>query len=205
MGAVPHRLVPVSPLRGALVLLVSLSLALSAGCTKTLQIVLRAGPDTNAGRPLQALVRVTDRVAYGQETYAEVERLLGTPNVTVLRNTTVYPKAGAVRELRIPKPERRAVGLYFLFADPQGAWKLLVEPTVPDRIELSLLRDRIDLQSIKERRGKRAPVDPEIRAIPADAAEQGAAGLKQAKDTKARAGSLVEDAKGALSLPKGGP
>ncbi len=205
MGAVPHRLAPVSSQRRAGVLLLSLCLALPAGCTKTLQIVLRAGPDTNAGRPLQALVRVTDRVAYGQETYAEIERLLSTPNATVLRSMTVYPKAGAVRELRIPKPERRAVGLYFLFADPQGAWKLLVEPTVPDRIELSLLRDRIDLQSIKERRGKRVPVDPELRAIPSDAVDQGAAGLKQAKDAKARAGSLVEDAKGALPMPKGGP
>lgn len=205
MGSVPHRVAPVSPLRRVLTALLCLSLMLSAGCTKTLQIVLRAGPDTNGGRPLQALVRVTDRVAYGQESYADIERLLGAPNATVLRSATVYPKAGAVRELRVPKPAQRAVGLYFLFADPQGAWKLLIEPTVPDRIELSLLRDRIDPQSIKERRGKRSPIDPELRAIPSDVVDQTAAGLKQAKDVKARAGSLVEDVKGALPLPKGGP
>jgi hypothetical protein len=109
-----------------------------------------------------------------------------------------------VRELRVPKPEQRAVGLYFLFADPQGAWKLLVEPTVPDRIELSLLRDRIDPRSIKERRRNRTPIDPDLRTIPSDIADQTAAGMKQAKDAKARAGSLVDDVKGALPLPKGG-
>lgn len=190
----------------------------TAACAPTtVQLRLRSQTATNAGRPLAVLVRRVEAgaAAFRGQRYSELERLVTAPDASVLRSLFVYPQARGVRCIEFPYPSTGSFAVYALYGEPSGQWKVLYEPTLPNKIELWLGPAGLDLTRSRERRPLLAPRDPDLAKTRSvlPAVTDAATGV--AKDAVKGAAPPVPDsvATGAESLrksvsppaPAGGP
>lgn len=193
-------------------------LLLTAACAPTtVQLRLRSQTQTNAGRPLAVLVRRVDAgaAAFRSQRYSEMEQLVTAPDASVLRSLFVYPQVRGVRCIEFPYPSTGSFAIYALYAEPSGQWKVLYEPTLPDKIELWLGPAGLDLARSRERRPLLAPRDPDLAKSRAVRSALTDAATGAAKDAVKAAAPPVPDsaATGAESLrkavsppaPAGGP
>lgn len=131
-------------------------LDLTGGCVNpaTVSVRLRTTLETNGGRPLVVLVRTSDGGAatFRRENYADLERLAVAPDRSVLRSVTVFPQSQASRCIDFPYQRRKGYAIYALYAEIQGDWKVLYEPTAPYRLELLLGPRGIDAGRSREKR-----------------------------------------------------
>ena len=94
---------------------------------KQVTLVVRAARGSNAGRPLQIVVRTATRKTFVEDDYSSVARLVVVPDETVIKTLLVFPGQVSVTVLNFDKyPE--ALGVYGLFNLGKGeSWKLLAE------------------------------------------------------------------------------
>jgi hypothetical protein len=91
--------------------------------------------DTNKRQPLYMLVRALPRKAYLTETYADVAAKLSEQDATVLRKELIVP--GKKRTLYIKQP-KEALCVYFMFTEPGGSWRTIVDPPLPWQVKTEL-------------------------------------------------------------------
>ncbi|WP_428261502.1 hypothetical protein [Haliangium sp.] len=98
-------------------------------------LVIRSDENTNAGRPLQVLVRAVELQAFLEDSYATVAGLVITPDDTVLAGAVLFP--GHELRLSIERPTA-PIAVYFLFTEPGSPWKMQLEPPLKWRVEFQL-------------------------------------------------------------------
>jgi hypothetical protein len=99
------------------------------------RLSVRAAEDTNRRQPLYMLVRTLPNKAYLGETYADVAAKLTEPDASVLRRELIIP--GQARTMYIKQP-KGPLAVYFLFTEPGGSWRMLVEPPLPWQVKTAL-------------------------------------------------------------------
>lgn len=121
----------------------------STGCsTWRLWVTVRSTEDTNQGRPLQVLVRSVPAERFREETYADLARLVTTPDKTVVRSVILEPSEQ--RRLWLSVPSDTPVALYFLVGSTTGSWKMLLPPPLPWSIRVPLGRTGVVVPDVKE-------------------------------------------------------
>ena len=119
------------------------------GCTTwRFSVMLRSTEDTNQGRPLQVLVRSVAAERHREETYADLAKLVTTPDKTVLRSLILEPSDK--RRLWLSAPSDTPVALYFLFGSTTGSWKMLLPPPLPWSVQIPLGRTGVLVPAVKE-------------------------------------------------------
>ncbi|WP_437509721.1 hypothetical protein [Sorangium sp. So ce1099] len=127
-----------------LLAVITASILLAACGGSQLKIVVLAPEDTNDGRPVYMLVRKVDEATFVSEPYPVVAAKVVAPDATVLEQIIVYP--GFEANLKVDKPEKGSVGIYFFFTRPAAAWRMLVPQPLDGCVELRLGKDRIEAQ-----------------------------------------------------------
>lgn len=135
--------------RGLCVLMGLCLIFAGSGCTTwRFSVMLRSTEDTNQGRPLQVLVRSVAAERYREETYADLAKLVTTPDKTVLRSLILEPSDK--RRLWLSAPSDTPVALYFLFGSTTGSWKMLLPPPLPWSVQIPLGRTGVLVPAVKE-------------------------------------------------------
>ena len=135
--------------RGLCVLMGLCLIFAGSGCTTwRFSVMLRSTEDTNQGRPLQVLVRSVAAERYREETYADLAKLVTTPDKTVLRSLILEPSDK--RRLWLSAPSDTPVALYFLFGSTTGSWKMLLPLPLPWSVQIPLGRTGVLVPAVKE-------------------------------------------------------
>ncbi len=118
-------------------------LALLTGCSlfkPTLKFELAGTPDMNSGLPFHVLVRNVTADQFRSESYADVARLAVAANPTVLRSAVIYTPGDKEYHstISLPPPKEGSVGLYCLFTNPVGTWRVLLERPLPKVFKVTL-------------------------------------------------------------------
>lgn len=116
-------------------LLCAFFLGLSACFPGYVRLSVEASADVNKRQPLYMLVRTLDPKAYLAEPYADVAAKLAEPDPTVLRKELLFPGKSATYYIKQPKG---ALALYFLFTEPGGSWRMIVNPPLPLQVKTEL-------------------------------------------------------------------
>jgi hypothetical protein len=129
--------------------------ALAAGCggkgarpeprpdagAPTTAISVTPSQTSNRGRPLHALVRAVTLKQFAEDQYRSVAQLVVSPDESVLSSFVVWP--GVDQTIKIPRPAKGAVAVYFLFTGATGtSWKQLFDGA-PSSIRIELGEDAI--------------------------------------------------------------
>lgn len=117
-------------------LLFLIGLCLSGGCAKpALHFTVSGLADINNGLPFYMLVRNVTAEQFRFESYHDVAKLAAQSNPSVLHAQVIYTPRDKPYQasFAIPHPKEGAVGLYFLFTNPTGSWRMLFEPPFPSR------------------------------------------------------------------------
>lgn len=118
---------------------------------KHVTLIVRAAANSNAGRPLQVVVRASNRKSFVEDDYAAIARLVVMPDETVLKTLVVFPGQVSTAVLDFDKyPE--ALGVYGLFNLGKGeSWKTLAEQ--PLELEVVVGEASIERTSVRPREG----------------------------------------------------
>lgn len=140
----------------------------SGGCIAGyVRVHLHTMPEMNGGAPLYMVVRSIDfklptapngepvglmdlflRNTYTRQTagqsYGEIVALLDAPDGSVLRTQRLYP--GQTYRFYVKAPSKAALGLYFLFANPGGAWNLILDQPIPWQLHATLRGNTVSRQ-----------------------------------------------------------
>jgi hypothetical protein len=105
-----------------------------------LRVQISGPAGLNRGLPLTLVVRAIDRVEHQEETYSAAAQRAGQPDPARLWAGTIgqAPKGELRRRFFIKVPEKKSLGLYFLFAEPYGSWKVLFEPPLYGTVRVEL-------------------------------------------------------------------
>jgi len=87
-----------------------------------LRLQLEAPPNVNQGLPLHVLLRAVEPPEYMRDSRTSIGNLLAVSDPSVLVDVVVLPPRSQrwTRTLWIKRPGNKPVGVYFLFAAPQG-------------------------------------------------------------------------------------
>jgi hypothetical protein len=125
--------------RAGLVLTLGLLAALSAGVSGCVpgytRLTVAPASDANHRQPLYMLVRTLDRKLYAGESYADVAAQLTVPDATVLRKELLVP--GKSKTLYVKQP-KSPLAVYFLFTEPGGTWRIILDPPLPWQLKTEL-------------------------------------------------------------------
>lgn len=118
----------------------ALSAALAACTPAPLRIEICGPARLNRGLPMMIVARATDRGEHQEETYSAAAQRASQADAGRLLVETVNPRgpAGFRRRLHLVIPAKKALGLYFLFGEPHGSWKVLFEPPLKGRVQVEL-------------------------------------------------------------------
>ena len=123
----------------------ALTFALGAGCIPGYtRISVTPAADTNQRQPLYMLVRTLDSKVYAGESYADVAEKLTVPDATVLRKELIVPGSGKTLYVKQPKTP---LAIYFLFTEPGGTWRLILDPPLPWQLKTDLRNNTIQQKS----------------------------------------------------------
>lgn len=136
-----------------------LGLIACVGCQPSqIKLRLRSEAAANDGRPLVILVRSVDGAArFRSERYPDIERLVTAPDPSVLLLVTLQAGETKPRCIAIPYPTSGGFGIYALYSSPSADWRILFEPTLPDRVDVTLGRDGFDHRQTREHFPLRPP------------------------------------------------
>lgn len=106
-----------------------------------LPIVVRANPDSNAGRPVYVIVRAIDEQGFYVDSYRAMTALVVEPDETVIATFLVHPGMVAFEEIELGELPA-AIGVYCMFTDAtDDGWKVLFEGA--EVIDVTLWRNEI--------------------------------------------------------------
>ena len=91
--------------------------------------------DANRRQPLYMLVRTLERKAYAAESYADVAAKLTEQDASVLRKELLVP--GKAKTVYIKHP-KTPLAVYFMFTEPGGTWRLILDPPLPWQLQTEL-------------------------------------------------------------------
>lgn len=128
-----------------LALLLGLGL-LAAGCAHDMRtVVIRPGPQANAGRRFFVMVRTVKEKDFLQDGYGKVAGMIfpesGDPSIKKVQ--LVWPGQKAQLVVKIPKKDAFAV--YGLFTHPGDPWKLLFTPPLKDEYVISAKGGKLEV------------------------------------------------------------
>lgn len=107
------------------------------------RLSVNAAADVNNRQPLYMLVRTLPHKTYLAESYSEVAAKLLEMDASVLRKELLLP--GHAYTLYVKQP-KTPLAVYFLFTEPGGSWRLIVDPPFPWQLKTDL-RGNILLQT----------------------------------------------------------
>ena len=117
-----------------------------AGCSTTttsqVTINVQSSAATNQRRPMYVVVRSVTQQTYLAEAYATVAGKVVTPDASVLDAEVVYP--GVPQQIKVAKPTKDGVAVYFLFTDPGRKWKTLLAQPASSSVDIRLGDNQID-------------------------------------------------------------
>lgn len=126
----------------AVLLLVGLALSVALGGCVTLPLRIEiCGPARlNRGLPMMIVARATERGEHQEETYSAAAQRASQADPGRLLVEIVNPRGPAAfrRRLHLLMPPKKALGLYFLFGEPHGSWKVLFEAPLKGRVQIEL-------------------------------------------------------------------
>lgn len=99
------------------------------------RLSVNPAPDANRRQPLYMLVRTLDPKVYHGETYADVAAKLTEQDASVLRKELLVP--GKSKTLYIKHP-KGSLAVYFMFTEPGGTWRLILDPPLPWQLNSEL-------------------------------------------------------------------
>jgi hypothetical protein len=99
------------------------------------RISVSPAADANRRQPLYMLVRTLDRKVYQAEAYADVAAKLTEQDASVLRKELLVP--GKSKTVYIKQP-KGPLAVYFLFTEPGGTWRLILDPPLPWQLKSEL-------------------------------------------------------------------
>lgn len=124
------------------VVVLSCLCALPAGCVPGyVRFTVDAPPTANQGLPVYMLVRTVDDKAYLGQSYQVVAAKVTEPDPSVLRSLVIYPDSRV--EVRVKKPDKGGMAVYFLFTAPGERWKTLLPQPLPLSVALRLESNQI--------------------------------------------------------------
>jgi len=120
--------------------LLALALALCGCGFFPLRVEICGPASVNRKLPLTFVARAVERGEYQEETYAAATQRAGRPDPArlwagVLNSTQTK---GIRQRFSIKLPDKKALGLYFLFAQPYGSWKVFFEPPLSGTLRVEL-------------------------------------------------------------------
>ena len=170
---------------------------LLGACGPSALTVSLAGPGPiNRGLPFHVLVRSVSIQEFRSESYAAVSRLVSQPDPSVLRAEVVASSQSPYRaSFTVPAPAgaKQGLGVYCLFSDPRGRWRVFLERPLPSRLAITLAESSI---AGTQASGKLATKAPELKPPELKAPELKAPEPK-APDAKGLAGKTPAAADGA--------
>lgn len=116
--------------------------ARGAAASRLLHLRIVSSADTNGGTALHVLVRKTTKTDYPRQEYEDVAASLHLESDPDTLEWLVVSPAGT-RDVWIARPSDVEVGVYFLFSDPRGRWKHLVEGASVNHVRFEVGRDEI--------------------------------------------------------------
>lgn len=129
-------------MRAALLAAAGLALCVGLGaCTPLpLRIEICGPARLNRGLPMMIVARATDRGEHQEETYSAAAQRASQADAGRLLIETVNPRGPAPfrRRMHLLMPPKKALGLYFLFGEPHGSWKVLFEAPLKGRVQVEL-------------------------------------------------------------------
>lgn len=113
-----------------------LSVLVLASCIPGyVRLSVTTAEDVNQRQPLYMLVRTLERKVYLGEAYADVAAKLVDQDASVLRKELLLP--GRARTLYIKQP-KGPLAIYFLFTEPGGNWRTIIDPPLPWQVKTEL-------------------------------------------------------------------
>lgn len=110
-------------------------------------VAQNAEPNSESGGLVDLFMRNTQTRQTAGQSYGEIVALLDSPDGSVLRTQFLYPEH--TYRFFVKAPSKGALGLYFLFADPGGAWNLILDQPIPWRLHATLRGNTVSLQSAR--------------------------------------------------------
>jgi hypothetical protein len=119
---------------------VLLGVAGCGGATASVRFEVCGPPAFNGGLPVLLVARATDRIEHQEESYFAAAQRAGRADPARLHMSSLLPpRQGPLRRrIRLAVPRNKALGLYFLFAEPYGSWKVLFEPPLGRKVQVEL-------------------------------------------------------------------
>lgn len=111
------------------------------GCIPTpLRIEICGPARLNRGLPMMIVARATDRGEHQEETYSAAALRASQVDPGRLLIETVNPRGPAAfrKRVHLLMPPKKALGMYFLFGEPHGSWKVLFEAPLKGKVQIEL-------------------------------------------------------------------
>lgn len=110
-------------------------------------ITPNAEPNLDSSGLMDLFVRNTQTRQTAGQSYGEIVALLDAPDGSVVRTQVLYP--GHSYRFFVKAPSKGALGLYFLFANPGGAWNLILDQPIPWRVHAALHGNTVSRQGAR--------------------------------------------------------
>lgn len=108
------------------------------------RISVTPAADANRRQPLYMLVRTLDRKVYAGEAYADVAAKLTELDASVLRKELLVPGKSKTIYVKHPKGP---LAVYFLFTEPGGTWRLILDAPLPWQLKSELRGNSVQQKS----------------------------------------------------------
>jgi hypothetical protein len=143
------NLVKAKPITLVLPMVFLVLLGINGGCgnkhvpTPQMTFTIELDEKTNQGQPFYIVFRSVSEQQFVTEGYQDVAGMVfaNPPNQSVLGTQVVLP--GKEYEIEVEKPLRDSLGVYGLYTEPKGEWKVILSKPLSDAYVIEFEKNRI--------------------------------------------------------------